>query len=219
MTTSPFVPTMPPLEPLQQAVYDFIRLYSREQGFAPGIREIAAATTRRSIGLVQRTLDELEASGYIQRQKGKKRSIRVLYDPDQAIGVPIWGTIAAGGIVESFPEPEPERLIEVAERYKTPEYYGLRVIGDSMIGSHICSGDLVILRQQVDVQSLKNGSIVAAEIAGEGTTLKHFRRIGNQVRLIPANPQFKEIKVTAAEVRIQGVVVEVRRHYQPFRSA
>jgi repressor LexA len=86
-------------------------------------------------------------------------------------------------------------------------------MGDSMIGACICDGDIVILRQEKDVQSLRPGSIVAARVEGEGVTLKHFYQKGSQVTLQPANPAYKARQEHADRVQIQGVLVGVIRQY------
>ncbi|MBI5670287.1 MAG: MarR family transcriptional regulator [Chloroflexi bacterium] len=61
------------------AVYAFIRVYIREWGYAPSIREIARACYI-SPGNVYRYLDKLEGKGLIERQPGVARSIRLLVD-------------------------------------------------------------------------------------------------------------------------------------------
>jgi repressor LexA len=52
---------------------------------------------------------------------------------------------------------------------------------------------------------------VSALVPGSGTTLKHFHRQGDQVRLEPANPAYAPILVPAEEVSIQGKLVAVWR--------
>ena len=102
------------------------------------------------------------------------RTLQILHHPHQEVqGVFLLGTIAAGGVVESFTEHEPERL-DVPEKLQKSGNYALRVVGDSMIDAHICPNDIVILRPETDPQRLKPGSIVAARVEGEGVTLKHF---------------------------------------------
>ena len=44
-------------------------------------------------------------------------------------------------------------------------------------------------------------------------TLKRFRRKGDRVQLIPANPALRPIDVPAADVQIRGVVRGLVRHY------
>ncbi|HEX2906286.1 MAG TPA: winged helix-turn-helix transcriptional regulator [Phototrophicaceae bacterium] len=60
-------------------VYLFIRDYIRQRGFAPSIRNIADGCYM-SPGNVHRYLDRLEWKGYITRQPGVARSIRLVAD-------------------------------------------------------------------------------------------------------------------------------------------
>lgn len=200
------------LEVQQEQCFRFLQGYKRQRGIMPTVQEIANAVTNNSRSEAQKLLDQLENHGYIRRERERGR---VLPRSIQ-LGIPLLGTIAAGAVGESFTDCEPVLLTDVPDRYKKPECYALRVLGDSMIDSHICSGDLVILQTVTDVQALKPGSIVAARVEGEGATLKHFRRMGSDVRLIPANVDFSEIAADAVRVQIQGAVVEVCRTYQPF---
>lgn len=85
--------------------------------------------------------------------------------------------------------------------------FALRVSGDSMAGAGIVDGDTVVVRQQEDA---RDGEIVVA-LLGTDATLKRYFRDGDDVRLEPDNPEHQTIRVSAADLRIQGVVVGVQR--------
>ena len=145
------------------------------------------------------------------------RTLQILHNPNRASGVYLLGTIAAGGVVESFTEQftdyEPEEL-DVPDKFRKSGNYALRVIGDSMIDAHICPNDIVILRPESDPQRLKPGSIVAARVEGEGVTLKHFYQKGNHITLMPANPNYPPIEIEdASRVKVQGVLVGMFRDF------
>lgn len=78
--TYPFVNPQP-LVGTTQVVYRFMCQHAHEKGFAPSYREIGEAC---QIGLssVRWHLDKLETEGYIQRQLGIARGIRLLITPD-----------------------------------------------------------------------------------------------------------------------------------------
>lgn len=67
------------------------------------------------------------------------------------------------------------------------EYFGLRVIGDSMNLSRIFEGDIVIVRKQNFVE---DGEIAVALVDGEDATIKKFYQNDTMVTLIPnsSNP-------------------------------
>ena len=91
--------------------------------------------------------------------------------------------------------------------------FALRVSGDSMIDALVNDGDLVILSA---TQEVYNGDMVAARVTGddgqEATTLKHFYRENEHVRLQPANPAMSpSVLPSRARCTIYGKVVLVIR--------
>ncbi|HEY9652524.1 MAG TPA: transcriptional repressor LexA, partial [Coleofasciculaceae cyanobacterium] len=141
--------------------------------------------------------------------EGKARTIRIL--GSNPGGVPVLGAIAAGGLLEPFTDTVDH--LDVSPVFRQMGNFALRVIGDSMIEDLITEGDFVIMRPVSDPEQLKNGLIVAAQVEGQGTTLKRFYRKGDRVTLKPANPKYHPIEVPANTVQIQGVLVGVWRTY------
>jgi repressor LexA len=87
-----------------------------------------------------------------------------------------------------------------------------------MIGALIDSGDMVIMRPIQDPLTVKDGTIVAARVDGNGTTLKYYHRKGPKVTLKPANPSYDEMEFPVNQVDVQGVLVGVWRGYSSFTS-
>lgn len=82
----------------------------------------------------------------------------------------------------------------------------VRVTGDSMINSGIHSGDILVVDRSLDP---KNGSIVIAVINGE-LTVKRLSRSNGSISLIPENPNYKKIDITAEmNFEVWGVVSSV----------
>lgn len=95
----------------------------------------------------------------------------------------------------------------------THEHFALEVVGDSMIGKAIISGDRVVVRRGCDV---RNGDTVVAQFNDSDTspeegeaTLKTFKRTGGHVWLMPENPDYDPI--LGDEATILGKVVYVSR--------
>ena len=129
--------------------------------------------------------------------------------------MPILGRIAAGG--PRLAEENREGDLPIAPSSLPgggENVFALRVRGDSMIGAHICDGDLVLVRQQ---ESAQPNEIVVALIDGESgegeATVKRFLRDGPRIVLKPENPALKPIIVDTREqtVRILGTVVGLIR--------
>jgi len=203
---------MDALKPREREYWELCIAYIAKHGYPPPIRETIVLMNYHTPSAIQNIRKSLRAKGYIDWVKGKPGTLQILRYPDRDRGVLLHGTIAAGGVVESFPEPDPKPLA-IAGMPVQPGSYGLKVMGDSMIGAHICPGDIVILNPVTDVQALRPGSIVAAWVEGEGVTLKHLFLERDRVRLQPANPAHPVIEKNADQVHIQGVLVGLQRQY------
>ena len=79
----------------------------------------------------------------------------------------------------------------------------LRVLGDSMTGAGIHSGDLLVVDRSIRPV---DGKIVIAVIDGELTVKRLHRRRG-RIRLLPENPRYRPIDVSGEQdLHIWGVV-------------
>jgi repressor LexA len=203
---------MDALTEVQQQLYDWLVEYIRENQHSPSIRQMMRAMGLKSPAPIQSRLEHLRNKGYIDWTEGKARTIRVL----KPMGIPILGAIAAGSVVESFTDTVEQ--LDLSSTLLRPGDYALRVRGDSMIDALIDDGDVVIMRPIQDPQTLKNGTIVAARVGGDGTTLKYYHRKGNEVMLKPANRNYTPIEATATDVVVQGVLVGVWRGYHQVAS-
>lgn len=200
---------MEALTKAQQELYDWLVEYIREAQHAPSIRQMMKAMKLKSPAPIQSRLERLRNKGYITWIEGKARTIRITYPPDQP-GIPIHGMIRAGQLVEPFPDlTEPLDLRSV---FESPNYFALRVAGDSMIEDLIMEGDFVVMREPKNSETPQNGEIVAAQVDGEGTTLKRYYLEGEQVKLQPSNKKYEPIVMDAEAVQVQGILVGVWRY-------
>ncbi|HLP89765.1 MAG TPA: transcriptional repressor LexA [Nostocaceae cyanobacterium] len=201
---------MEKLTEAQQELYEWLAEYIKINQHSPSIRQMMQAMNLRSPAPIQSRLEHLRNKGYIDWNEGKARTIRVLRQAKQ--GVPILGSIAAGGLIEPYTDAV-EYLDFSNVAILPPRSYALRVCGDSMIEDHIADGDVVFLRPVSEPDQLKNGTIVAARVEGYGTTLKRFYRQGELVTLQPANSKYSPIEVPAVQVEPQGSLIGVWRDY------
>ena len=119
-----------------------------------------------------------------------------------ASSIPLVGNIACG---------EPILAEENIEGYvKAPAYcegsFALRCKGDSMTGARIMDGDIVIIRQQSDID---DGEIAAVLIEDEAT-LKRVYKMPGRLVLRAENPRYAPIDISGddlAAVRILGKAV------------
>jgi repressor LexA len=194
----------------QQELYDWLVDYIRDNQHAPSIRQMMQAMNLKSPAPIQSRLEHLRSKGFIEWAEGKARTIKIL--KYAASGVPIFGTIAAGGLVEPFTDVTDK--LDLSPIFHQSDYFALQVMGDSMIGDSIVEGDMAIMQPVKDSADVKNGTIVAARVEGQGTTLKRYHRQGQNITLQAANPKYKPIEAEAHLVQLQGILVGVWRGYQ-----
>jgi repressor LexA len=200
---------MDPLTPAQKELYDWLVDYIHQHQYSPSIRQMMQAMNLKSPAPVQSRLEHLRRKGFIDWTEGRARTLRILHPTHQ--GIEILGAIAAGGTVEPFTEAV--ESFDLSPLFRQSQYFALRVTGDSMIEALITEGDVVVMQPISDVKALKNGTIVAARVEDQGTTLKYFFRKGNQVTLKPANPNYQPIEASAGQVQVQGALIGVWRNY------
>ncbi|WP_072016295.1 LexA family protein [Leptolyngbya sp. KIOST-1] len=195
------------LLPSERRLYDGLRQWIHLHGYAPTIREMKTMLQESSSSFVQDLLDRLQQKGFIDRQQGLARAIRLLYGE-----LPLKGIIQAGYLTE-----HPERYFEQVRldgnRYK-PSDYALSVRGDSMANAQIYDGDIVVIHPTEDLWAIRPGRIGVIWIAGEGTTLKHvyYGEGDTQITLRPANPAHPTRTLDRAQVGVQGVMVGQHRN-------
>ncbi len=198
---------MESLTPAQQELYDWLVQYINTNKHSPSIREMMKAMNLRSPAPIQSRLERIRNKGYIEWTQGQARTLRIL-NP-QPEGLPILGTITAGGLVEPFTDNN-ERL-EFKHIFDQPNCFALNVVGDSMIEDHITEGDYVIMRSVTAASEAKDGDIVAARVEGHGTTLKRIYFEEENVTLKPSNPKYEPIMAKSEQVQIQGILLAVCR--------
>jgi repressor LexA len=189
----------------QQRVLDWMRSRVTRGENAPTYREICMALGYRSPKAAADHVAALERKGYVTRERGKSRGIRLT---GKASGVPLLGRISAGFPSDSPSELEARLPIDptafgVRDRSKA---FALRVRGDSMSGRQILDGDIVLVEQE---QSPRNGEIVAAIIDNE-STLKTLVRRDGETWLRAENPLYPDLVPTMG-LSIQGVARAVIR--------
>ena len=192
--------TMDELKDRAERIRDFYEARDR----MPSYSEIAELVGLSSKSSVFKFVSKLEQRNYLLRdESGRlipgqlKHSLRVL------------GTVEAG-----FPSPAEEELADTLSLDEmlirnSQATFLLRVSGDSMSEAGILPGDMVIIDRSLEP---KNGDIVIAEV-DSGWTMKYFKKKGNDVVLVPANPKYKSIRPTK-ELKVAGVVTSVIRKYK-----
>src|SRR5947208_1529755 len=193
------------LTAIQRRVFEFVRDILAV-GPAPTSREIAAAFHWRGKRAAEYHIEALLESGWLEREPGKARSLRLgpatKTTLRSVVEVPILGAIPAG-FGQERQQSGSEFIPIIAESIgfkPSPRTFALRVSGESMIGRHICDGDIVLLEKGPEPRT---GQTVAALIDRE-STLKTFVMENGKPFLKAENPNYPDL-APCEELSIQGV--------------
>tara|TARA_X000000950_G_C13918534_1_gene662203 strand:+ start:2284 stop:2892 length:609 start_codon:yes stop_codon:yes gene_type:complete len=194
----------------QKELFDWIKNYIKDFRHSPSIRQMMQAMELKSPAPIQSRLKHLQEKGYISWQEGRARTLQLA---DQLINntVPILGSVAAGGLIESYTDEK--QTLEINDVFQKDGVFALTVNGDSMVDAFIADGDMVLMEPVREPSSLRNGTIVSAMVPGSGTTLKYFFKRNNQIILEAANTNYDPLVLNLDEVVIQGKLLAVWRKF------
>lgn len=192
----------------QRAVRNFVASELAAGRTCPTHREIAEHFGFASSYAAACHVRALIKKGALIADEGKARALRPVKPTQPATGggrtilIPLFGSIPAGFGADR--EQQSDECIPVTIEsigFKpTRNTFALRVSGDSMIGKHICDGDIVVLEHGPDPRP---GQIVAALIDRK-STLKTFVLKNGKPFLKAENPKFPDL-IPSEELMIQGV--------------
>lgn len=194
---------MKPLNEKQRKVLTFLQERAQD-GVPPTVREICNAAGIKSTSTVHSYLKLLTEEGYIERESGLNRSIRM---PGESVSrVPLLGKVTAGQPILAVEQIE-EYVPYSGGGYPANELFALRVSGTSMLNAGILDKDIVIVHKTPAAQ---NGDIVVALI-GDEATVKRIYFEKDCIRLQPENDAFEPIIVK--EALVLGKVVSLLRNF------
>ena len=192
---------------LMKSIQGFINQFCLESSRTPSVAEIANAVGI-SKGCAQNYLKEMDEKQMISYQDGELNTRVFNKCRTEQVGVPLAGVIPCG---------TPEEQVEDVEEYVfmsrtllgAGDFFILRANGDSMVDAGIDTGDLVVIRRQLEASP---GQIVAALVDG-GSTLKRldYDTDEGQYVLLPENREKNYPPVKGNNISIQGVAIRVMK--------
>jgi repressor LexA len=197
-------------------------------GFCPSREELSRAAGLGSRGYhITHVLESLAEKDFILLAPGRSRSITLVRRADgrpfssNTIWAPVVGLIGASLPRDTATQDDNAFADEAVELTRSlvggrDHVVTLRVSGDSMIEAAINDGDLVVISPSDEI---RNGDMVAADVQGEGRTLKFYHRQGGKVELRPANSKMAPLAYHPSKVRIEGRVLLVIRQVLPRPAA
>jgi repressor LexA len=195
----------------QKAFLGYISRYMEDWGRSPSFEEICSHFGFTSYNTVTTYLKTLERKGYIRlpRKKNQKRAIEVISPVEtRRLEFPLLGRVAAGRPIEAVEEVD---AIEIPpSMIGKGDHFVLQVKGDSMKDDGILDGDFIVVRKQ---PTAENGQTVVALIDNKATVKKYYQREVH-VELRPAHMDMEPLIISEGDLRIEGRVVGVMRHYK-----
>lgn len=205
------------LTPRQQEILQLIRQHIEDTGFPPTRMDICSALGFKSPNAAEEHLKALAKKGVITLTSGASRGIRLMEEAASAIaqasGIPLVGRVAAGQPILAQENVEARYAIDPALFTERPDYF-LKVRGMSMKDAGILEGDLLAVKKISSGGSeIRNGQIVVARLQDE-VTVKRFKRQGENIALLPENPDFEPIIVSAQDegFALEGLGIGVIRN-------
>lgn len=189
----------------QKQVLKAIYRSLRESGYPPTLADLRDELDISSNQAVLDHLKVLEDKGFIRKDEGMARGIRILDKGFKALDLkpiaPFVGVSAAGPYTQAY---EINEWQVVKDTQITPADKLVKISGDSMVGIGLNDGDIVIIRE---VKEFRNGDIVLARFDGE-TTVKRLVNKNGKVYLKPENPKYKNIPIYP-DTRLLGKVTGI----------
>jgi repressor LexA len=196
---------MEELTPRQAEILRLINDFLKKTGFPPTRAEIARIFGFSSANAAEDHLRALAKKGHIELLPGASRGIRL----KKNFGLPLIGRVAAGSPI--LAEANVQARYQLDRHLFSPHAdYLLKVRGLSMRDAGILDGDLLAVHSTREVRS---GQIIVARL-GNDVTVKRLKRQGNQIQLLPENPDFDPIDVDARDEQfdIEGLAVGIVRN-------
>ena len=130
----------------QQQVYGYITKFIADNGYAPTVREICRACDIRSTATAFNIMNSLAENGLITKSKVGENKRRAISINQQAIKIPLIGTVAAGEPI--FAQENYEDYYSIpSNMFKGDDLFMLTVKGDSMINIGMFNGDKIVVKK------------------------------------------------------------------------
>lgn len=187
----------------QKEVLEAIYNSLKDSGYPPTLADLRDKLDVSSNQAVLDFLKILEEKGFIKKEEGAARGLKILKKGFEAIKVkpviPIVGITAAGPYTEAFENLEWKNW---AGTKMADNVFIVKIHGDSMVGVGYNDGDNALVQ---NVKEFKNGDIVLAR-DNDGTTIKRLVHDNGKIYLKPENPSYPNIPIYP-DTRLIGKVI------------
>ena len=185
-------------------VYEFIKGFISDCGYAPTVREICKGCNLKSTATAYQIMKRLAEKDLINKTDNRNRAVS-LPNHSPAVTVPLIGNVAAGEPI--FAAENYEEFFSIPENFFGGEdLFMLNVHGSSMIKIGMLDGDKIVVKKQ---DTADNGDIVVALVDDSATVKRFYKRNGKFI-LHPENDDMADFVFD--DVRILGKVIGLMRN-------
>lgn len=193
-----------PLTAIEQSVYQFLLDHLAENTYQPSVRDIGRHCKIASTKSVTDLLGSLEAKGYIEREPGRSRGVKLLghTGPSGVLPVPVM-RVEAGQ-----PAPVHTAFLSLDRMLvPSPECYLVAVVSDDARALGVHAGDYAIVHP---IARSRDGAPVVARIGADavvrtmvrrGQTVLLQRGDGSEAREFGPQDDFAVLGVLAGVIR------------------
>ncbi|MGQ0650360.1 MAG: transcriptional repressor LexA [Gemmatimonadaceae bacterium] len=198
-----------PLTPIERKVYHYLLDFLSEHSYQPSVREIGKRLRIPSTKTVAELLQALEDKGYVEREPGRSRGVKIV--GVSGIGgvqpVPLYARVNA--VQPYLTSENRERFVQMDRALlPTDDVYFLRVVGNDMAHRSVLDGDWALVSPSTRAH---DGDLVASRI-GPHVSVRVVAHLGAVLSLSTGVPGEKESFLGPTDdFAVLGVVVGVVR--------
>jgi repressor LexA len=197
------------LSTIERRVYHYLIDFLAENTYQPSVREIGRRFKLKSTKTVVDILQSLALKGYVTREAGRSRGLRLtgFSSIGQTQPVPLYGKLNAGE--PSLADENRERFIAMDRMFvPSDDAFFLRVGDNGMINRGIQKDDLVLVNPAARAH---DADAVVARV-GDRAVVRLMSHRGAQLVLTPAAPDESEVVLGPMDdFSIAGTVAAVLR--------
>jgi len=199
------------LTPKQKNIFDYIKNFIADKGFAPCYREIKDHFGFASLASVNKHINTLKTKGVITFSEGQSRSITIVDDDKPYVtgGVDIvfMGYVSDDNGIEMLSDSHTIAMPKALVPHPDISY-AIGVKGSFLLDENICNDDVII----VETSSLPDtGQKVLAKSIEYNTIIRYYYPEDDIVRFKSSSPSTADIVTYEHETTIFGIVVSLFR--------
>ena len=200
------------LTPLEQRVYHYLLDFLAENTYQPSIREIGRRFRIKSTKTVSELLDSLAAKGFIERDHGRSRGVRLVGFSSIGRQQPVPFFEGVSGTEPYLREELRSRFVSMDRAFvPSDDAFLLRAPDDGLRNRGLLAGDFVLVNPSVRAH---DGEMVAVRIATD-YVIRALEHRGGNVALSSDNGLPSALLGPKDDFSVIGVVAGI---FRPFHD-